>query len=156
MTTEPIMTSTRPQLDPVNAGTVDVNVDVEILTLGQLAAGLRTCARGVYGPDVAVGLLYTHVTWLHRGDFRTHAPRSTPAVPECVWIDCEAAAGHADRSPAGASDFAMLRIALTHADHDTGDSLNAFTHAAGGHPAGLTAVVNGHVDAKWTSGRSHV
>lgn len=109
------MTSTRPQ----SAGDQACVLDVEDPAVEQFAAGRRAWTAGVYRLEVAVDLHITHRAWLRRSDFRA------PGFPELVWIDFQAAARVADRSPAGDSETAMLRIALTLAGHDAGHSLDA-------------------------------
>lgn len=133
--------------------------DVIDLTDEQIATGLRARARGLYPVEAAVELLLAHDAWPRRRDFRRSALWVSDDGPEFIGVDWTAARELDLHAPASRSELAILTVAASLADHDTGvhlgDALtgldqtnttlvlHAIAHAAGWHERGTTALVTG-------------
>jgi hypothetical protein len=98
-----------------------------------LAAALRAAAAGLHPDEAGTGLLISHGTFLHRGDF-TRCVRTGTSISDgttlLAWIDWDAAiaALSAGQLPASGGEQRILRLAAS---------------IAAGHPVSLRDAIPG-------------
>jgi hypothetical protein len=85
----------------------------------QLSAALRTAAAGIDPDEAATGLIISHGTFLHRGDFTRHVERAAciRAGTPMAWIDWDAVIAALDggRLPASGGEKRIVRLAASFA-----------------------------------------
>jgi hypothetical protein len=98
----------------------------------QLSAALRAAAAGIHPDEAGTGLIISHGTFLHRGDFTRHvetAASISDGTP-MAWIDWDAVVTALDTGllPASGGEKRILRVAAS---------------LAAGHPVSLRETIPG-------------
>lgn len=83
----------------------------------QLSAALRAAAAGIQPDEAAAGLIISHGTFLHRGDFTRHVETAaciSDGTP-MAWIDWDAVIAALDGGhlPASGGEKRIVRIAAS-------------------------------------------